>query len=41
VIYDEKPRRAGSLAALAIQPWAMAAHAMRLWAALVTSTVRR
>jgi len=41
VVYDERPRRAGSLAALAVQPWAMAAHAMRLWAALVTSTVRR
>src|SRR5438094_7405218 len=41
VVYDERSRRAGSLAALAIQPWAMAAHAMRLWAALVTSAVRR
>jgi len=41
VVYDERARRAGSLAALAFQPWAMAAHAMRLWAGLVTSTVRR
>ena len=41
VVYDERPRRAGSLVALAVQPWAMAAHAMRLWAALVTSAVRR
>jgi hypothetical protein len=40
VVY-ERPRRAGSVAALAIQPWAMAAHAMRLWAAFVTSAVRR
>jgi hypothetical protein len=41
VVYDERPRRAGSLVALAVQPWAMAAHAMRLWAVLVTSAVRR
>ena len=41
VVYDERARRAGSLAALAFQPWAMAAHAMRLWAGLVTSAVRR
>jgi acyl dehydratase len=41
VVYDERARRAGSLAALALQPWAMAAHAMRLWANLVTSAVRR
>jgi acyl dehydratase len=41
VVYDERARRAGSLAALALQPWAMAAHAMRLWATAVTSAVRR
>jgi hypothetical protein len=41
VVYDERQRRSPSLATLAVQPWAMAAHAMRLWAALVTSTVRR
>jgi len=41
VVYDERRRRAGSLAALALQPWAMAAHTMRLWATAVTSAVRR
>jgi hypothetical protein len=41
VVYDARARRAGSVAALAFQPWAMAAHAMRLWASLVTSAVRR
>jgi len=41
VVYDARARRAGSVAALAFHPWAMAAHAMRLWASLVTSAVRR
>jgi phosphate acetyltransferase len=41
VVYDGGPRRAGALAALAVQPWTMAAHAMRLWASVVTSAVRR
>ena len=41
VVYDERARRAGSLATLPFQPWAMAAHAMRLWASVVTSAVRR
>lgn len=41
VIYGERARGVGSLAALALQPWALAAHAMRLWAAVVTSAVRR
>ena len=41
VVYDGRARRAGSLAALAFQPWAMATNAMRLWAGLVTSAVRR
>ena len=41
MVYDDEPRRVGSLAALALSPWAMAAHAMRLWATAVTSAVRR
>ena len=41
VTYEERPRPAASLAALALHPWAMAAQAMRLWAAMVTSAVRR
>jgi acyl dehydratase len=41
VVYEDPPRPAGSLAALALGPWAMAAQAARLWAALVTSAVRR
>jgi acyl dehydratase len=41
VVYEERPRPAGSLAALALGPWAMATQAARLWAALVTSAVRR
>jgi len=41
VVYHLRARRAGSLAALAFSPWAMAAHAMRLWATAVTSAVRR
>lgn len=41
VVYAERPRPAGSLATLALGPWAMAAQAARLWAALVTSAVRR
>ena len=40
VVYEDQ-RRAGSLAALALGPWAMATQAARLWAALVTSAVRR
>ena len=41
VVYHLRARRAGSLAALAFSPWAMAAHAMRLWATAGTSAVRR
>ena len=41
VVYEEQPRRTASLAALALGPWALAAQAMRLWAAVVTSAVRR
>jgi hypothetical protein len=41
VVYEERGPRVGSLAALALQPWALAAHAMRLWATVVTSAVRR
>jgi len=41
VTYEERRRPAASLAALALQPWALAAQAMRLWAAMVTSAVRR
>jgi acyl dehydratase len=41
VVYDKRSRRAGSLATLVLSPWAMAAHAMRLWATAVTSAVRR
>jgi len=37
VVYEERPRPA----ALTLGPWAMAAQAARLWAALVTSAVRR
>jgi hypothetical protein len=40
VVYEEQ-RPAGSLTALMLGPWAMAAQAARLWAALVTSAVRR
>src|SRR6266700_8421229 len=29
VVYDERAHRGGSLAALELQPWALAAHAMR------------
>src|SRR6267378_2301779 len=41
VVYEERPRRAAALAALALGPWALAAQAARLWAAMVTSAVRR
>ncbi len=41
VVYEEQPRPTSSLAALALGPWAMDAQAARLWAALVTSAVRR
>ena len=41
VTYEERRRPAASLGALALQPWALAAQAMRLWAAMVTSAVRR
>jgi acyl dehydratase len=41
VVYEKQPRPAGSLAALALGPWVMATQAARLWAALVTSAVRR
>jgi acyl dehydratase len=41
VVYEERPRPAGSLAALALGPWAMATQAARLWAAFVTSAARR
>ena len=41
VVYPERPRPAASAAALALGPWALAAQAARLWAALVTSAVRR
>jgi len=37
VVYEERARPA----ALTLGPWAMAAQAARLWAALVTSAVRR
>jgi hypothetical protein len=37
----ERPQRAAAAAALALGPWALAARAARLWAALVTSAVRR
>jgi acyl dehydratase len=40
VVYEERSP-AGSVAALVLGPWAMAAQAARLWAALVTSAVRR
>ena len=40
VVYEER-HSAGSVAALVLGPWAMAAQAARLWAALVTSAVRR
>ena len=40
VVYEER-RPAGSVAALVLGPWAMAAQAARLWAALVTSAARR
>ena len=38
VVYVEQPR---STSSLALGPWAMATQAARLWAALVTSAVRR
>lgn len=41
VVYEKQSPSVGSLAALALQPWALAAHAMRLWATVVTSAVRR
>ena len=41
VSYEERRLPAPSLAALALHPWALAAQAMRLWAAMVTSAVRR
>ncbi|MGH7347920.1 MAG: hypothetical protein ACREK4_23655, partial [Candidatus Rokuibacteriota bacterium] len=41
VVYEERARRGGSFATLVGQPWALAAHAMRLWATVVTSAVRR
>jgi acyl dehydratase len=41
VTYEERRTPAASLAALALHPWALAAQAMRLWAAMVTSAVRR
>jgi acyl dehydratase len=40
VVYEER-HPASSVAALVLGPWAMAAQAARLWAALVTSAVRR
>ena len=41
VVYEKQSPTVGSLATLALQPWALAAHAMRLWATVVTSAVRR
>src|SRR2546426_1047022 len=41
VVYEERPRRVASLTAMALGPWALAAQAVRLWAAMVTSAVRR
>ena len=41
VVYEERPPRVPSLATFAVQPWTLAAHAMRLWATVVTSAVRR
>jgi len=41
VTYEERLPSAASLGALALHPWALAAQAMRLWAAMVTSAVRR
>jgi hypothetical protein len=41
VVYERQSHAVGSLATLALQPWALAAHAMRLWATVVTSAVRR
>jgi hypothetical protein len=38
VVYEG---RRTSLAALALGPWALAAQALRLWVAIVTSAVRR
>jgi hypothetical protein len=40
VVYEDR-RPASSVAALVLGPWAMAAQAARLWAALVTSAARR
>jgi acyl dehydratase len=41
VTYEGRRPRAASLAALTLHPWALATQTMRLWAAMVTSTVRR
>jgi len=41
VLYEQRSRRTASLAALALGPWALAAQAARLWAALITSAARR
>lgn len=41
VVYAERPRPVASMAALALGPWALAAQAARLWAALITSAARR
>ena len=41
VVYEERTRPGESVAALVLQPWALAAQAIRLWAAVVTSAVRR
>ena len=41
VTYEERRPSAAALGALALHPWALAAQAMRLWAAMVTSAVRR
>src|SRR5712692_10021419 len=41
VVYEQRPRRTASLAVLALGPWALAAEAARLWAAMITSAARR
>ena len=41
VTYEGRRQPTASLAALALHPWALAAQTMRLWAAMVTSAVRR
>lgn len=41
VVYAGRPRPAASAAMLALGPWALATQAARLWAALITSAVRR